>query len=157
MQRWIVMACVVLALLMGGGVFAVWKIRQSRPDFSYVPLPFNPESSAEQREQTVKEMRGKLLTDTILTGVVRDCDIERKWNHPSEQAAVEDLRRRAIFEAGETDLGKGMKVPTLNIGFRGKKGEHEDLEALAKRMMADVQRVVAPAKESDSGSMPAKF
>ncbi len=156
MQRWIAAACVVLCLI-AGGVYGLWKYKQSRPDFSYVPLPFNPESSEEQREQTAKELRARLLTDEILTGLVRDRDLERKWEYPSEQAAVEDLKRRAIFEAGETDMGKGMKMPTLNIGFRGKRSEQAELQALSKRMMEDVQRVVTPPKPSAEGPVPAKF
>jgi len=155
MQRWIVAAAVVLCLLLGGGAFGYWKYKQSGPDFSYVPLPFNPESTEEQRLQSVKEMKEKLLTDTILTGVVRDCNIEQKWKLSSEQGAVEELRRRVIFEAGETNI-KGIPTPTLNIGFRGKVAEHDDLAALAQRMMEDVQRLVIP-KDENSGTVPAKY
>lgn len=156
MQRWIVAFVVVLCLLLGGGAFAYWKMKQNGPDFSYVPLPFNPESSEEQRQQTVAAMKEKLLTQEILTQIVRDCNITTKWKLASEQAAVEEIKRRMIFEAGETKLN-GIPTATLNIGFRGKVSEHNDLAALSKRMMEDVQRLVTPTKTQDAGPIPAKF
>ena len=156
MQRWIVVAsAIVFCLLLGGGAFGYWSYKQSRPDYSYIPLPFNPDSTEEQREQTVKEMKEKLVTDTILAGVVRDCNIEQKWKLSSEEAAVAEIKRRMIFEAGETNV-KGVPMATLNIGFRGKVSEHSDLQALANRMMADVQRLVAP-KSGDNDPMPTSY
>lgn len=156
MQRWIVAAAVVLCLLLGLGAFAYWKVKQNGPDFSYIPLPFNPDTTEGQREQTVKAMKAQLVTDTILTGVARDCGIEAKWDLPSEQAAVEELKRRLIFEAGETKL-KGIPTATLNIGFRGKVAEHKDLQALSNRMMEDVQRVMAPNERQQDNPVPAKY
>ena len=156
MQRWIVAGVLVLCLLLGGGAFAYWKIKQNGPDHSYVPLPFNPESTEEQREQTVKEMKEKLLTKEILTQVVRDCDITNKWKLASEEVAVEDIKRRIIFEAGETKI-KGIPTATLNIGFKGKVSEHKELVALAHRLMADVERLVTPQKAPDAEPNPAKF
>lgn len=156
MQRWIVAFVVVLCLLLGGGAFAYWKIKQNGPDFSYVPLAFNPKSTPEQREQTVTEMKEKLLTKETLTQVVRDCNITNKWKLASEEVAVEDIKRRMIFEAGETKIN-GIPTATLNIGFRGKVSEHKDLVALAQRMMDDVQRLVTPPKAQDAEAIPAKF
>lgn len=157
MQRWIVAGVFVLCLLLGGGAFAYWKIKkQNTPDFSYVPLPFNPESTEEQRQKTVAQMKEKLLTPEILTQVARDCNITSKWELPSEEAAVEELKRRMIFEAGETKI-KGIPTATLNIGFKGKVSEHDDLQALSQRMMEDVQRLVAPPKTQDAEPIPAKF
>lgn len=156
MQRWIVAGVLVLCLLLGGGAFAYWKVKQNSPDFSYVPLPFSPESTDEQRRQTVKEMKDKLLTKEILTQVVRDCNITSKWALASEEAAVEEIKRRVIFEAGETKV-KGIPTATLNIGFKGKVSEHKDLVALAQRLMEDVQRLVASAKPQDAEPAPAKF
>ena len=104
MQRWIVLGALVLPLLGGGLMFGYWKVHQSRPDRQWVPIPFNPESTQEQRDKSVEELRKALLTDTVLTGIVRDCGIESKWKLASEQAAVEELKRRVIIEEGETAI-----------------------------------------------------
>lgn len=156
MQRWIVAAAVVLCLLLGGGAFAYWKVKQNGPDFSYVPLPIPPEFTPEERQQLLTDMKARLVTDLVLTGVARDCGIEAKWDLPSEQAAVEDLKRRMIFEAGEYKF-QGIPAATINIGFKGKVSEHNDLQALANRMMKDVQKVINPAKEQESGAIPANY
>lgn len=140
MQRWIALAALLLVLF-GGAVFGFWKYKQSQPDKRYVPLAFHPESSDEQRVAEVKLLRDKLLTDAILTGVARDCDIERKWDLSGEKEAVADLRRRVILEAGETRMN-GVPTPTMNIGFRGTVGERPELNALSERLMQDVQRLI---------------
>lgn len=164
MQRWIVLGALVLSLLGGGLMFGYWKHHQSRPDRQWVPIPFNPESTQEQRDKSVEDLRKALLTETVLTGIVRDCGIESKWKLESEQAAVEELKRRVIIEAGETTL-KGVPTATLNIGFKGNVGEQRDLKALAERLIADVQRLItqssqeveAPSATPTSTSSAPKF
>lgn len=147
MQRWIVLAALVLCLLGGGSVYGYWKYKQNLPDKRWVPLPFNPEASKAQRLESVKMMRERLLTDEILTGLARDCDVQGKWALTSEEAAVEELRRRVFIEEGET-LFKGIPAATLNIGFKGKVAESRDLDLLAARLMEDVKRFIsAPAPE----------
>lgn len=143
MQRWIVLGALVLTLLGGGTVFGIWKYKRAQPDRQFVPLAFNPESTEEQRQQSVDQLRQALLTDAVLTGIARDCGIEAKWKLGSEQAAVEELKKRVIIEAGETRM-QGIPTATLNIGFKGIAAETSELKALAERMMADVQRLVAP-------------
>src|SRR5690349_4373443 len=61
MQRWIVLGALVLSLLGGGLMFGYWKHHQSRPDRQWVPLPFNVESTQEQRDASVEELRKALL------------------------------------------------------------------------------------------------
>ena len=153
MQRWIVLGALVLSLLGGGLMFGYWKHHQSRPDRQWVPIPFNPNSSQEDRDKSVAELRKSLLTDAVLTGIVRDCGIESKWKFQSEQAAVEELKRRAIIEAGETTL-KGVPTATLNVGFKGNVGEQRELKILAERMIADVQRLIAPSAPQESAQPP---
>ncbi|MEK7953123.1 hypothetical protein [Luteolibacter soli] len=143
MQRWIVLGALLLSLLGGGLMYGYWVKHQSRPDKQWIPIPFTPESTQEQRDKSVEELRKALLTDTVLTGIVRDCGIESKWHLESEQAAVEELKRRAIIERGETTI-KGIPTATLNVGFTGNVGEQPQLKALAERMIADVQRLIAP-------------
>ena len=143
MQRWIVVGALVLFLLGGGGLFAVWKVKQNTTrDFSYVPLPFRADSTEEQRKASVEDMREKLLTDEILTGVVRDCNIVSKWSLPSEAAALAELRKRVILKA-DTNRIDNVDMEVLRIGFEGVVAEHDDLQALSQRLMEDVHRIIA--------------
>jgi hypothetical protein len=151
MQRWIVVAALVLLFLGGAGVFAVWKIKQQHPDFCYIPLGFSENSTEAQREASVTEMRERLLTDAILTGVVRDCGIVSKWGLPSESAAIAELRNRAILRSG-TDQIDGVFTDTLQIGFQGVVSEHDDLQSLAKRLMEDVSRLIQPPPAEKTAS-----
>ena len=151
MQRWIVVAALVLLFLGGAGIFAVWKIKQQHPDFSYIPLGFSDTSTEAQREASVTEMRERLLTDAILTSVARDCGIVSKWGLPSESAAVAELRQRVILRSG-TDQINGVYTDTLQIGFKGVVSEHDDLQALAKRLMEDVARLIQPQPAEKTAS-----
>lgn len=153
MQRWIVLAALVLCLLGGGSVYGYWRYKQNLPDKRWVPLPFNPEVSEAQRLESVKMMRERLLTDEILTGVVRDCDVQGKWELPSEEAAVEELRKRVFIDAGET-VYRGIPAATLNIGFNGKAGERAVLDLLAERMMEDVKRFITPPPPPTAAEAP---
>lgn len=156
MQRWIVLAALVLCLLGGGTVFGYWKYKQSLPDRRWVPLPFNPETTEEQRAESVAQMRERLLTDTVLTGLVRDCDVQGRWKLPTEEAAVAELKERAFVEAGEMSFN-GVPNPTLNIGFKGKAGDAAYLDRLAERLMDDVKRLIAPHPQPESAVQPTKF
>jgi len=153
MQRWIVVAALVLCLLLAGGTFGYWKIRQNLPDVQYMAIPFNPDTTPAQREQSVKEIRVRLVTDPILVGVVRDCDLVAKWKLPSEQAATAELRKRLIFEAGVTPM-QNIPTDTLNIGFKGKVFERKELNALATRLTEDFQRLIKPPSDPASASAP---
>ncbi|WP_035607809.1 hypothetical protein [Haloferula sp. BvORR071] len=152
MQRWIVVGALVLFLLGGGGLYAVWKIKQQHPDFSYIPLPFRAESTEEQRKASVEDMRAKLLTDEILTGVVRDCGIVTKWKLPSESAAVTELRKRVILKADSNRI-ENIDTEVMRVGFSGVVSEHDELQALSHRLMDDALRIIsqsAPAPEPAS-------
>jgi hypothetical protein len=154
MQRWIVLGALVLSLIGGGLMFLYWKHHQSRPDRQWVPLAFNPESTQQQREQSMEELRKALFNDTVLTGIVRDCGIESAWKFESEQAAVEEIKRRVFIETGETVI-KGIPTATLNIGFKGTVGEQPELKLLAGRLIKDVDRLINPTAPPPSGPTPA--
>jgi hypothetical protein len=151
MQRWIIAGVVAFFLLGGGVIFGYWKIKQQTPDHRYIPLPFNSAISPERRVTTAAEFKERLLTDAILTGVARDCDIVSKWHLPSETVAVEKLREKAMVEIG-TDKVNEIDTECLRIGFRGVVAEHNDLETLAERLMQDVSRLV---EQDAKGSAPA--
>lgn len=153
MQRWIVLGVIVLSLLGGGTLFGVWKYKQGQPDLQYVPLPFNPDSSTEERERSVSQLRAALLTDTVLTGIIRDTGIVAKWKLSSEAVALEELKKRVIIEAGETRM-QGIPTATLNIGFRGIAAETSDLKMLAERLMEDVRRLFQPSEKPSDDAFP---
>jgi hypothetical protein len=155
MQRWIVLGALVLCLLGGGSVVGYWMYRQNQPDRRWVPLPFNPETTEQQRAASVSEMRERLLTDAVLTGVARDCDAQGRWDLPSEEAALAELKQRVFVEAGEMSFN-GVPAQTLNIGFRGKSGETDFLDRLSERLMEDVKRLIAPPPP-ESQVRPTKF
>ena len=71
------------------------------------------------------------ISEPVPSGSRTDCGIESKWKLQSEQAAVEELKRRAIIEVGETTI-KGIPSATLNIGFKGNVGEQPELKQLAE-------------------------
>jgi hypothetical protein len=156
MQRWIVLGALVLCLLGGGSVVGYWKYRQNQPDRRWVPLPFNPETTERQRAASVSEMRERLLTDAVLTGVARDCDAQGRWELASEEAALAELKERVFVEAGEMSFN-GVPAHTLNIGFRGKSGEKAFLDRLSERLMEDVKRLIAPPPQPEASVQPAKF
>jgi hypothetical protein len=150
MQRWIVVAALVLCLLGGASVAGVWwNHRQNKPEKRWVPLMFTPETTEAQREACLTKMREDLLTDAILTGVVRDCDVQGEWELASEEAAVAELRKRVFVDAGEF-MVKGMPVPTLNVGFKGTVGQKAYLDRLANRLKQDVDRLIVPRDEAPS-------
>jgi hypothetical protein len=154
MQRWIVVAALLVSLLGGATVAGVWwNHRQNKPDKRWVPLEFNPDLTEAQRQESVLQMRENLLTDAVLTGVVRDCDVQGEWELPSEEAAVAELRKRVFVDAGEL-MVKGMPVATLNIGVRGTVGQKEYLDRLAGRLIEDVRRLIAPQAPASAGGSP---
>ncbi len=161
MQRWIIAGVLAFFLLGGGAIFGYWKIKQQTPDHRYIPLPFNTALTAQQRNEKAAQFKERLLTDAILTGLVRDCNIVSKWHLASESAAVEVLREKAMIEAA-TDPVENVPTECLRIGFKGVVAEHNDLEALAERLMQDVRRLVdeddkaagAPAGADAGGGAP---
>lgn len=152
MQRWIVIIALVLALLGGGAVFGLWKYKQTRPDRVYLPLPFNSETTLEQRRKTADDLRARLLTREILAAVARDTDVAAVWKLGSEEAAIDELNKRAFVEAGEAPVPGGGRVPSLNIGFRGIRSENAMLRNLADRLGKDLQQMIEAEKAAHQPS-----
>lgn len=148
MQRWIVIIALVLLLLGGGAVFGLWKFKQTRPDRIYVPLHFSTESTTEQRRQTADEMRSRLLTREILAAVARDTNVASAWNLGSEEAAVEELSKRAFVEVGEAPSPSGGRAPSLNVGFRGIRAENGMLRTLTDRLGEDLKKIIESERTS---------
>ncbi|NJR41697.1 MAG: hypothetical protein HC767_02545, partial [Akkermansiaceae bacterium] len=91
MQRWIILGVVAMMLVLGGGAFGYWTLRQNRPHPVYVPMPMNEKLSIQQRTDTMKEVRAKLGSKEILSKVSKDLDLVNKLNVFSEDAAVIEL------------------------------------------------------------------
>lgn len=148
MQRWIIAGIAAVALAIIGLVGAyVWYQNDlaKRPDRIWVPLVLNPDTPADQREQSASELRERLATDEVLGKISADLDLRSRWNHPTEQAAIEELRRRLIVEIGEHDY-----QPSMNIGFEGITRENAMLRELTGRLMQDVSEILSLGPPPDS-------
>lgn len=144
MQRWIVIAALVLCLVGAGGVAAMWNHRQNKPDMMYLQLPIDQKVAADARKQFIDDLRRKLLTPEVLAGVARDCGVQAKLKLGSEQETIAELQKRGFVE------DEGVH---LHVGFRGKRKEHDILAECSTRLGEDLKKLLtvqstpAPAKD----------
>ncbi|MFT4176553.1 MAG: hypothetical protein QM627_07835 [Luteolibacter sp.] len=142
MQRWIVIGVIAVVLAFGGGGYGLWSYRQHRPDKIWVPLPLNPALSDEHRAKVTEELKTKLLaSDEILARVCTELSLAEKWNLPSTDAAVAELKKRMFIEIGETSIS-GTTVPTANVGVSGKRKERKLLGEISTRLMKEVWQIL---------------
>ncbi|MDB6077638.1 MAG: hypothetical protein JWO82_1385 [Akkermansiaceae bacterium] len=139
MQRWIVIGGVVLFLLLGGGAFGFYQYRQNKVDQSYLPIPFNPEATEAQKQDSIKNVREHLLTDKILDVVAKDCGAKDFWKLASDADALAEVKKRAFVESATDTNQAGLKYPSMRIGFRGKRKEFSMLSKLAERWGKDLR------------------
>ncbi|NJM36587.1 MAG: hypothetical protein HC845_01220 [Akkermansiaceae bacterium] len=149
MQRWIILGVVAMMLVLGGGAFGYWTLRQNRPHPVYVPMPMNEKLSIQQRTDTMKEVRAKLGSKEILSKVSKDLDLVNKLNVFSEDAAVIELENRLMVELGSTANQSGGSAPTLNVGVTGVRKDKEISEKIAMRLMEEVMKIsgIEPPKK----------
>ena len=140
MQRWIVMAVVVLGLLLGGGGFAYWNYKQNLPHPVWVPLPLNPEVSNAKRDEIVKELKAKLGTTESLSRISKDLNLTKRWQMASDEEVAGELGRRFFVETSEVDSPTG-KVPSINVGVHGPRRDKGVSEEIAMHLMKDVRKL----------------
>lgn len=141
MQRWIAIGVVMVALILGGGAFGYWTIKQNRPAPIWVPLGVRTDLDYEKRKEIAGELKSKLLAPEVLAGVSKDLNLAKEWGLASETAAADELGKRLFVEAGEMDTPTG-KAPSLNVGVRGKLKEKPVSEKIAVRLMKDVAKIL---------------
>jgi hypothetical protein len=142
MQRWIVFGVVAVLLVLGGGGFAYRTYKQNRPQPMWVPLPINPELPQEKRKEVVTELKKSLLKPEVLIQVSKDLGLPKTLGLPTDEAAANDIAQRLFVEVGEADAPTGGKVPSINIGIRGKRKDSEVSGKIAMRLMQDVWKIL---------------
>ena len=148
MQRWIMVAAIVIALggigLMGGYAW-LKNERANRPDRIWVPIALNAELTYEQHQQFAENLRERLASDEVLGQISSDLNHRTRGNFATEEASVADLRTRLICEVGEYNY-----APSLNVGFMGVSRENAMLRELTERLMQDFNEAVNATPPSDT-------
>jgi flagellar basal body-associated protein FliL len=142
MQRWIILGVVAVMLMLGGGAFGYWTLKQNRPYPVYVPIPINDKLSIQQRTDTMKDLRAKLGSKEILSKVSKDLGLASAFHVASEDAAVAELEKRLMVELGTIATQSGGTTPSLNIGVTGVKKDKDLSEKITMRLMDDVWKII---------------
>lgn len=141
MQRWIAIAAVAIALLLGGGAYGFRVFKQNRNHPMWVPMPINPELTGEKRDEIAKDLESKIKTEENLLQVSKDLKLAEAWDLPSAEEAAKLLKRRVFVKVGETTSGMNT-VPSINFGVLGKVKDKELSGKIAMRLMEDVWELV---------------
>ncbi|RYD23670.1 MAG: hypothetical protein EOP88_03335 [Verrucomicrobiaceae bacterium] len=150
MQRWIVVGGLVLMLLFGGAIYAYSNYKQGRPHPVWVPLPINPEVPEEKRLEIATNLKTKLSSDEVLIQVSKDLGLPAKMELSSDAEAADKIRNRLFVDVGEMESPRG-RVPSINIGVKGKAREHKLSGEISMRLMEDVWKILGikpPPKKS---------
>jgi hypothetical protein len=141
MQRWIVPAILIailaIGMMAGGGYFALKSYKQNRPAPVWVPVPINPEITAEKTREIVDEIKARISESAVLQSVSKDMVLTAKWNMDSDEECAMELARRLFVRSGNMDTPMG-KVPAIHVGLNGKRKEFELCGQIVMRLMDDV-------------------
>lgn len=144
MQRWMLwtaLGAVGLVVLFFGARYAKSEYHLRQPAKIWVPVALRADLSMADQKKLAEEIKAKLRTDEILRAVVVDVGLQKKFNQPSEDAAVKDLERRLFVEVGSADTPMGS-VPSINIGVSGIGREGDVLGEASMRIIRDVWRII---------------
>ncbi len=86
-----------------------------------MPLPINPELPAEKRKEIATELKKSLMKPEVLLQVSKDLGLPKVLGLPTDEAAANEVAQRMFVEVGEADSPTGGKVPSINIGIKGKR------------------------------------
>lgn len=141
MQRWIVAVVAAVVLLMGAGAFGFWKYKQNGIYPIYFAIPINPEVPESNRKDIAKQLEGKLHEDELLRKISGELALDKEWDLPSSDAAVDQLRKRITVTETEGNLGKRI-APSINVAIKGKWKEKALSGKIAGRLMEDVWKIL---------------
>ena len=130
-------------LVFGGGLFAYRNYKQNRPHPMWVPLPINPELPVEKQDKIAKELKQKLCQKEVLAQVSKDLGLTNEWKLSSDEKCADELLKRIFVDVGMKDTPLG-RVPSINIGIRGKEKESELSGKISMRLMKDVMHIIKP-------------
>lgn len=128
-------------LMFGGAIYAYSNYKQNRPQPMWVPLPLNHELPEEKRQEVAKDLKTKLAEDAVLLQVSKDLGLPAKMEVGSDAEVVTKLRERLFVDVGEAEGPMG-RVPSINIGVRGKVRDMELSGQIATRLMDDVWKIL---------------
>ena len=136
-------------LIFGGGVYAYTSYKQGRPHPVWVPLPINPELPDEKRAEILSDLKTKLSSDDILLQVSKDLGLPAKMELSSDAEAAAEIRKRLFVDLGEADSPAG-RVPSINVGVKGKARDKDISGEIAMRLMQDVWKIlgIQPKKKN---------
>jgi hypothetical protein len=129
-------------LVLGGGGFAYKTYQRNRPQPIWVPLPINPELPDEKRKEVAAELKKSLMKPEVLLQVSKDLGLPKSFGLPSDEAAANEVAQRMFVEVGEADAPTGGKVPSINIGIKGKRKDAGVSGKIAMRLMQDVWKIL---------------
>lgn len=158
MQRWIALAAVVFALLLGGGWFGFQTYRDyknNRPHPIWVPLAINPSASREQQLQTVATLEKTFRDEAVLQQICNDISLARDWELPNNDACAKELGQIIFVKTGSMDTPQGS-IPAILVGVRGKVKHKAVSEKICLRMLQDVSKALGlpPPPQGSQGEGP---
>jgi hypothetical protein len=131
-----------MVLMVGGVGFAYKAYKGNKPSPIWVPLPINPELSDDKRVEIVKKLRAHLTQAEVLMQVSKDLNLPSALNVPSHEQAANEIGKRVFVDIGEADTPTGTKVPSINVGVKGKAKDRELSGKVAVRLIEDVQKLL---------------
>jgi hypothetical protein len=131
-----------MALMLGGAGLAYKSYKGNRPQPIWVPMPINPELPVEKRAGIAKELKGHLTKPEILIQVSKDLALPKAFGVSNDEQAANELAQRMFVDLGEADSPLGTRVPSINIGFKGKVKDKELSGKIALRLMQDVWKIL---------------
>jgi len=133
MQRWIVLAGVLLVLAIAGGGYGRYAYNRNQPDRIWLPLKL-PEQDL---KPVSKKLEEALRKPAFLASIAKDLNLAAKFQVANDEAAVAELSRRMYVEVGEA-FPPGDRTPSINVGITGKRKEHALLEEISSRLSKEV-------------------
>lgn len=149
MQRWIVLAALML-LLGAGGAYVVWNQRQNKPDKVWTPIKLSKLVDDDEKKALEKRFSSLVRKPETLLKVVKALDLVSKFGVASEEEAVKELSARVFVETGPANPPTDQN-PALNIGVQGKRKEAVLLRAISSQIM----RELAPYLPKSKSAAPA--
>lgn len=131
----------MLILMFGGAIYGYSSYKQGRPHRMWVPMPINPEVPEEKRTEIANELRTKLSSDDILLQVSKDLGLPAKMELSSDAEVADKIRNRLFVEVGEADSPRG-RMPSINIGIKGKVRDQKLSGEISMRLMEDVWKIL---------------
>lgn len=139
MQRWIILVSITILLALGGSAYYALRIyKENLPNPMWVPMPLNPELPVEKRKEAAEKIKEELLKPERLLQTSKDLDLPEKLGFTSHEQAASELGKIIFVDVGEADSAMGIKVPSINVGVKGKRKNQELSGKIAMRLMEDV-------------------